>query len=127
MSWLAVGVSASSSLAMPKSSRRTFPRGVHQDVGGLEVTVHDRTRMRIGHGPRGLQCQVTRARDVGCARRSIRRWAAIDEFEGEERASIAADTGVIQTRDVGMFERGEQVALARHASRGFGHRPAHVR
>ena len=43
------------------------------------------------------------------------------------RPAIAADAGVVQARDVGMLERGEQVALARHAPRGLGHRPAHVR
>ncbi len=84
--------------------------------------------MRVRHGPRGLQYQAHARGDVGVAAGAVFvDGHAIDELEREVRPAIAADAGVVQARDAGMFERGEQVAFARHAPRGLGHRPAHVR
>ena len=72
--------------------------------------------VREGHRLRHLQQQRSRDLDVQCplAAIDIDR-LALDVLEREERPPLRIGAGVVQPRDVRVLERGQDVALTRHA------------
>ena len=109
--------SPSSSLAMPKSSSLTSPVRGDQHVARLEVAVHDQAaRARTPPRPRPARNSATRAAHVELAARAVRvDRLALDVLERQVRPPVGAEPGVVQLGDVRMDERGQDVALARHA------------
>ncbi|MFO1425682.1 MAG: hypothetical protein U1F11_01640 [Steroidobacteraceae bacterium] len=86
--------------------------GGHEDVGGLEVAVHDEPPVRIGHGARDLQEQAQALPHpervlVGVAVDGL----AIDELHCDPRAAALADAGIVEARDVRVLQGGQAVAL----------------
>ena len=59
---------------------------------------------------------ATRVADVGIVQGAVLiDGLAIDELEREVGPAIFRDAGIVEPRDVGMLERGQDVALTRHA------------
>ena len=88
--------------------------------------MHDQLAVRIRHRARDLQeqAQPRRARRAPCSRSSAsmarRRRTRARGTAGRRRV----DAGVVEPRDVRVFERGEDLALARHALGQAGARQA---
>ncbi len=90
---------------MPKSSNRTWPSARDENVAGLQVAVHDQPRVRVGDRRGHLQQQPEPvARSATPAAGSTRRWLAIDVLHREVGPALPVDAGVVQARDVRMFE-----------------------
>lgn len=98
-----------------------------EDVARLEVAVHDepavRVRHRLGHLQDEAQPRVDR--QAALAAMHVDRHA-VDELHRQPGPALGGDAGVVQPRDARVLERGEDVALARHALREAGG-PAGVR
>ena len=90
--------------------------------------MHDHAGMRVRDGSRRLQCEGHARGNVSMPLGAIGiDWFSIDELERQVGASVNVHAGIVEPRDVRVFERSQDVALARHAFGEVGQRPANVR
>ena len=102
----------SSSLAMPKSSKRTSSAG-DQDVRRLQVAVHDQVRVRVADRVAGLQEQREALRQRRLPLRCpVGDRFAVDVFQREVGLAVLGGAGVEQARDVGVFQPRQDLPLA---------------
>src|SRR5690606_27749789 len=90
--------------------------GVDQDVGRLEVAVHDELAVRMLDRGADIEepahaCANAEASGIAPARERI----AAHELEGEPGPTVGCHTAVDEAREVGMVEAGEDAALAQEA------------
>ena len=103
---------------MPKSSSLGVAVGVDQDVAGLEIAVDHQVPVRVLH--RGADLAEQRdalARAESRAPRTRRRWRCPRRTPSPGtagRRSVAA--AVEQAGDVGMLQRGQDLALVPEAA-----------
>ena len=103
-------------------------RLVHQDVAGLEVAVHHQVGVRMGHGVADLHEQrqaLAQRRRPHCAP-SVQ-GLSVHPFQRQVGLAGGRDAGVVQARNVRVFQRGQDLALARQALGQAGAAPGAVR
>ena len=102
---------------------------VDQDVGRLEIAVNNQMRVRVCDGSRHLYAELTWARTDSCVpQRCVRiDRLAIDIFQRQERTAVGGDTRIVESSDVRMRQRREDLAFARHPLGERCDSPAHVR
>ena len=89
-----------------------------EDVAGLQVAVDHEVGVRVLHRQQHLAEKAHAAFDVQCGLVAPdRERLAFDVFERQPRLPRRRDAGVVQTGDVRVVERGEDVALAGEALR----------
>ena len=89
---------------------------IDQQVGRLEVAMHDQVAMRVTHRIQHLQEQhraLAQAEGVRIAPAVDRH--AVDPFHHEVRLAVLADATVQQDRDVGMLQPRQDLAFAQEA------------
>jgi hypothetical protein len=98
-----------------------FALGGDQDVGGLEVAVHDQVAMCVGDGCTDLQRQAQAGAHIERVRIAIARdRAAFDILEREVRRTVVRDAAVMQLGDMRMDEAREEFAFAQEALAHLG-------
>ena len=98
-----------------------FARLGDEDVGGLQVAVHDQARVRMSDRARHLQEQPQPGRHIERLARAVGVDAlAFDVLQREIRLTVGREAGVVQPRDVRVLECGEDLALARQALAELG-------
>ena len=86
---------------------------VHDDIGGLDVAVHDAFAMRVIERPRGLAQQAEQRlalRRMACAEQFFQRWSVDVLHEDVRHALFFRD--VVNRDDVGMREDAGRLRLA---------------
>ena len=89
----------------------------HQDVGRLEVPVHDEIAVRVldGLGHHEKELQAPGERQPVSVAVAVNRFA-LDQLHREERAAVIRRAAVEQLGDGWMIERGEDRSLLPEAS-----------
>ena len=101
--------------------------GIDEDVGGLDVTMHDQRRVGVLHRLEDLHEQGHTRPDIEALFvAETLEIHALDMLDGEERASPLIDARVVEPGDVRVIEAAQDVALALHAG-GEPLRPAEAR
>ena len=101
---------------MPKSSSFTSPGRGHQDVGGLQVAVHDQVAVRVGDRLAHLREQrqaLLERRAVLGAEGGDR--PALHELHDHVGAAVGGDAAVVQARDARVLEARQDLALGLEA------------
>ncbi len=92
--------------------------GVDQDVGGLDVAMHDQVRVGIGHGIGDFDQQPDAFAHARPDRIAVRADVLPGNiFAGQPWAAVLAETTIDQARDAGMLKLGEHLTLDRKALR----------
>jgi len=97
-------------------------RGGDENVSRLEIAVHHRVLVRVGHRleHREHQGEALRGREP-VAIAVLIDGLAVDELHHEVRSAFVGFTGVEQVPDVRMLEAGEDLALVNEALGPLGH------
>ncbi len=83
-----------------------------QDVGRLDVAMNDQTGVGVLNGFENLQQEPEPVADRRVVRfAELRNRYTVDEFESEIGFAAIRDARVVKSRDVGVFETGENVSL----------------
>ena len=88
----------------------------HDDVAGLDVAVDDQPPMGMRHRAHHLheEAQPFARAQLLLLAKDIQR-QAVDVFHGDVRPAAFVQPGVVQARDVRVFQQRADLALARHA------------
>ena len=90
-----------------------LPRGVHENVGGLQVAVHDEVVVRVGDGREHLAEERQARGERKPPRIHVRRdRLAFHVLHRKPGLACLAGPGIVEARDVGVGELREDVALA---------------
>ena len=118
---LAAASGRSRSLATPKSSTLTRPFGRDEDVCGLEVAMNDEVAVGVRHGRKQLleDAQPLLQTERPC-RAVLREGNAVDVLHHEVRLSGGSDAAIEERHDVGVLQRGQNLALRAEALHGVG-------
>ena len=105
-----------------------LPLRVDQDIGRLEVAVHDKMRMRVRDGTRHLHAEFDACAHRESGRSGVRvDGLAVDIFQRQERAAVGGDAGIVKAGDIRVRQRRQDLAFACHALGERCDAPAHVR
>ena len=116
MSSVSSAVSCGQQLADAEVQQHDAPVGRHENVRRLEIAVNDQLGVRELHRFHRLHEQAQPLADAEQALvAAVDQLRAGDVLHREIRLAGFADAGVVQSRDVGMRERREDVALAQEA------------
>ena len=89
--------------------------GGDQDVGGLQIAVYDELRVRVGDGIGDLRKQPDARPCIELMIATVLiDGPAFDVLDRQKRPMRRGQAGVIQTRDVRVRQRREDLPLARH-------------
>ena len=101
---------------MPKSSSFGTPSGGHQDVERLDVAVHHQALVRVAHGAADLEEELEPVVDRERPARGpdVDR-LALDVLHDEVGHALVGAAAVEEPRDVGVVQRGKDLALGAEA------------
>ena len=93
-----------------------LPGLLHQDVGGLEVAVDDAPVVGVLHRVADPRHQAhTGGRGRGLAVGVLVQGQAADELHGEERLAVVGEAGLVDLRDAGVVQPGQDLGLVGEA------------
>src|SRR5262245_60105439 len=90
-----------------------LPLGRHEHVGRLEISMHDQLAVRVRHSAGHLQNECNTRTNIELLLPAVKiDVPSFDVFERQPGNTSRTDSCVVETRDAGMREFREYVALA---------------